>query len=93
MSFLDTLAPQTNRIRFKSYFWLVYKASKMGETQNEKGLQKDSPSFQLRCRQVKVVFLERFQKNNEEMILSQSADVQPERTGFTGAVASVAFIY
>ena len=38
MSFLDTLAPQTNRIRFKSHFWLVYKASKMGETQNEKGL-------------------------------------------------------
>ena len=41
MSFLDTLAPQTNRIHLKSHFWLVYKASKMGETQNEKGLYKD----------------------------------------------------
>ena len=38
MSFLDTFAPQTNRIRFKNHFWLFYKASKMGETQNEKGL-------------------------------------------------------
>ena len=36
---LDTLASQTNRIRFQSHFWLVYKASKMRETPNEKALQ------------------------------------------------------
>ena len=28
MSFLDTFASQTNRIRFKNHFSLVYKASK-----------------------------------------------------------------
>ena len=45
MSFLDTLAPQTNRTHVKSHFWLVYKASKIGETQNEKELYTGNTFF------------------------------------------------